>query len=404
MKKASVLLSMLLVLAVNGFSQVAINTDGSSPNSSAMLDAKSTNKGMLIPRMSQAEIGAISSPANGLQAYNTDDGKIYVYVLADNQWKAVQYDSDIIIPPASYTIGSGSACANTTVNGNYNGGVVLDGSNTVTLDATVTTTGTWSITTNSVNGYSFSGSGTFATTGTVQLTLDGSGTPTTIQTDNFTATAIGGSGICVFDVTVIAPCISFTYGGQSYSTVQIGIRCWMAENLNIGTMISGSSNQTDNGTIEKYCYGNNTSNCDIYGGLYQWDEMMQYVTTEGAQGICPTGWHLPTDAEWCTLENYVDAGTVSCSATGWRGTDAGGNLKEAGTSHWISPNTGATNSSGFTGLPGGYLDTNGPFYYLTGSAYFWSSSESGSEAWMRVLNYDRAQVVRNDYIQGSDSS
>ena len=128
---------------------------------------------------------------------------------------------------------------------------------------------------------------------------------------------------------------------NTYSSVQIGTQCWMAENLQIGTRIDGSEDQTNNASIEKYCYDNNDSNCDTYGGLYQWDEMMEYGATSGAQGICPTGWHVPADDEWCTLENYVDAGTISCSETGWRGTDVGGNLKETGFAHWSSPNTGA---------------------------------------------------------------
>ena len=157
-------------------------------------------------------------------------------------------------------------------------------------------------------------------------------------------------------------CGTITYGGQTYQTVIIGTQCWMKENLNIGVPILGSSYQTDNGTLEKYCYNNNASNCDTYGGLYQWDEMMQYVTTEGTQGICPTGWHLPSDAEWCILENYVDAGTVLCIG-GMRGIDAGGNLKEIGTTHWSSPNEGATNSSGFTALAGG-RHYNSLFYVL----------------------------------------
>ena len=188
--------------------------------------------------------------------------------------------------------------------------------------------------------------------------------------------------------------------GQAYKTVQIGTQCWMAENLNIGTMINSSSNQTNTGTIEKYCYDNNTSNCDTYGGLYQWDEMMGYVTTEGTQGICPTGWHLPTDAEWMVLEEEVESTTgVNWNTTGWRGTDAGGNLKETGISHWYSPNSGATNSSGFTGLPGGYRYTTGSFNFLTNNAYFWSSSENGSNAWGRYLRYDNAQVRRSNSNQ-----
>jgi uncharacterized protein (TIGR02145 family) len=182
---------------------------------------------------------------------------------------------------------------------------------------------------------------------------------------------------------------------QGYRTVQIGTQCWMAENLNIGTMVNGSNNQTDNDTIEKYCYNNSTSNCDTYGGLYQWNEMMGYVTTEGTQGICPTGWHLPSDAEWMVLEEEVESTTgVNWNTGGWRGTDAGGNLKETGTTHWASPNTGATNSSGFTGLPGGYRYTNGSFYDLTINAYFWSSSGDGWDAWGRGLGYNGAQVSR----------
>ena len=171
--------------------------------------------------------------------------------------------------------------------------------------------------------------------------------------------------------------------GQSYNTVQIGTQCWMAENLNIGTRIDGSGNQTDNSTIEKYCYSDNTSNCDIYGGLYQWDEMMQYVTTEGVQGICPSGWHLPTDAEWTILTTFHGVESV-----------AGGKMKETGTTHWNAPNTGATNSNGFTALPGGYRDTDGSFYELTGSAGFWSSSEDGTDAWARYLFYDDEAVHR----------
>lgn len=89
----------------------------------------------------------------------------------------------------------------------------------------------------------------------------------------------------------------------------------LAQNLNVGTRINGLQEQTNNGIIKKYCYGDLDSNCNVYGGLYQWDEAMQYVTTEGVKGICPTGWHLPTDAEWCTLTQYSDP-TVDCNVFG----------------------------------------------------------------------------------------
>ena len=96
------------------------------------------------------------------------------------------------------------------------------------------------------------------------------------------------------------------YEGQTYSTVQIDTQCWFAENLNVGTMlVSGSTNPTDNGTIEKWCYNNSTTNCTNEGGLYNWDEMMDYTTTEEAQGICPSGWHIPTHTEMTDMERVV---------------------------------------------------------------------------------------------------
>jgi uncharacterized protein (TIGR02145 family) len=302
MKNTKTLLIALMFItgyALNA--QVAVNKDGSAADPSALLDVKSTDAGFLVPRMTQAQIAVIPSPANGLMVYNTDDCMFYTYRDCSGNWTEVALGTNTISPP-------------------FNCGDVLVDSR----------------------------------------------------------------------------------DGQSYATVQIGTQCWMAENLNIGTMINGSGNQTDNGTIEKYCYSDNTSNCDTYGGLYQWDEMMGYVTTEGAQGICPTDWHLPSDAEWIVLEEEVESTTgVTWNITGWRGTDAGGNLKESGTTHWNSPNAGATNSSGFTGLPGGWRATNGSFGNLPTNAFFWSSrsSENGSNAYSRFLVYTLAQVYRTSFSQ-----
>ena len=186
---------------------------------------------------------------------------------------------------------------------------------------------------------------------------------------------------------------SILYEGQTYSIVAIGTQCWMAENLNVGTRIDGANNQTNNPTLEKYCYGDLESNCDIYGGLYQWDEMMQYVTTEGAQGICPFGWHIPTDAEWTALTTYLGGESV-----------AGGKIKstgtiEAGTGLWFDPNTGATNESGFLGLPGGSRNYYNASFNARGSyGNFWCSAEySGTCAWHRFLRSVTANVNRLYY-------
>lgn len=183
--------------------------------------------------------------------------------------------------------------------------------------------------------------------------------------------------------------------GQSYATVDINGQCWMAENLNVGTMSTGG--QYNNGIIEKSCYQHNTSYCDTYGGLYQWNEMMEYTTTQGTQGICPDGWHVPSDMEWFLMENFLDPNVYSPSQTGWRGYDIGGQLKEAGYTHWNGPNTGATNSSGMTLLGGGWRTSSGGF---TGQKYFEvfiTSSEqySGSSyAWIREFDYNRQQSYR----------
>ena len=176
--------------------------------------------------------------------------------------------------------------------------------------------------------------------------------------------------------------------GQTYNTVQIGGECWMAENLNIGAMIIGSENMSDDGIIEKYCYDNDPANCDEYGGLYQWNEMMEYTTTPGVQGICPSGWHLPTKEEWIILINCLGGQVI-----------AGGKMKEAGTTHWMPPNTSATNEGGFTALPGGCRNIDGFFQDIQVQAFFWSSSENNiSASWYRSLIYSSNGIFRDDNV------
>ena len=156
------------------------------------------------------------------------------------------------------------------------------------------------------------------------------------------------------------------FGGQIYSTVQIGNQCWFRENLNIGEFLNSGTLQTNNEVIEKYCFFDMEEYCDTYGGLYQWNELMQYVSTPGSQGICPDGWHVPDEEEWTGLMEFLGGDK-----------DAGGRMKEAGLEHWDAPNTDATNRSGFTALPGGQCEGNGIFTGLSTKAYFWCSSTEG---------------------------
>jgi len=187
--------------------------------------------------------------------------------------------------------------------------------------------------------------------------------------------------------------------GKTYPTVLIGTQCWMAKNMNVGTRIEGVANMANNSILEKYCTSNLESNCDIYGGLYQWAEMMQYTTTPGTQGICTPGWHLPTDQEIKTLEGTIDSqygvGDPIWDLTGDRGLDAGGKMKETGNAHWVFPNVGATNTSGFTGLGGGTRNTNGSYSGFQIYGIFWTSTESSTNAYRRVLSASRADIARD---------
>ncbi|MBW6480577.1 MAG: T9SS type A sorting domain-containing protein [Bacteroidales bacterium] len=174
------------------------------------------------------------------------------------------------------------------------------------------------------------------------------------------------------------------YDGNVYNTVAIGTQVWMAENLKVTHYRNGDSipnitvaSQWSNLTSGAYgIYNNDSSYATTYGLLYNW-----FAVTD-TSGICPTGWHIPTDAEWTTLTDFLGGVNV-----------AGGKMKEIGTTHWTSPNTGATNSSGFTGLPGGVRSSNGYFYSINDYGYWWSSTEASTTmAWRRHLYAYNAKI------------
>lgn len=172
--------------------------------------------------------------------------------------------------------------------------------------------------------------------------------------------------------------------GKKYPTVQIGNQCWMAKNLNYGIEINSVTLASDNGVIEKYCYGNISSNCDVHGGLYSWDEVMDYYQHESAAGICPYGWHIPDDDEIKQLEMTLgmDSATANLSNV-WRGTDQGTQMLSGGTS--------GLNIlfSGIGLIPSGFM-------LINSYSYIYSSSQSGSNAWRRCLNNASSQVGRFD--------
>jgi uncharacterized protein (TIGR02145 family) len=154
------------------------------------------------------------------------------------------------------------------------------------------------------------------------------------------------------------------YDGNVYKTVTIGTQVWMAEDLrttrfNDGTAIPAVTDYDAwaSLTTPAYSWYNNDSLNNHGSGLYNWYAI-------ATNKLCPEGWHVPTNEEWTLLGNYFgDAGA------------AGGELKEAGTAHWKDPNEGATNSSGFTALPGGYRSYNGSFGFQGVSGHWWSATQ-----------------------------
>ena len=170
------------------------------------------------------------------------------------------------------------------------------------------------------------------------------------------------------------------YDGNVYQTVTIGDQVWLDENLKSlhysdGTMIP-----------DVKAYNNSSSNANLYGRLYTWDAAMNGSTQEKTQGACPDGWHIPSEGDWKTLAQHLGGFPV-----------AGGKLKESGTEHWNSPNTDATNSSGFAALPAGEHDTE-KFQLLNEYAVLWSSS-GGSGSWANYfyLAFDDAELHSNLY-------
>jgi len=196
---------------------------------------------------------------------------------------------------------------------------------------------------------------------------------------SFTTTT-GGGGI------VTNPGAGVTFDGYTYPSIVLGNgQEWMSENLRTTTYANGNPipNVTDNTQWENLTtgawshYNNDSQYENPYGKLYNW------YTVDDPRNVCPTGWHVPTDAEWTILSDYLGGENV-----------AGGKMKSTGTQYWLSPNTDATNESGFSGLPGGYRYYNGTFDGIGDHGFWWSSTEDATYyAWDRYLYYNDGNVA-----------
>lgn len=180
--------------------------------------------------------------------------------------------------------------------------------------------------------------------------------------------------------------------GNVYKTVTIGTQIWIKENLKVTKLNDGTpmtlvinDNDWGSNTIPSYSWSGNDANTkNTYGILYNGYCVM-------TNKLCPSGWHVPTDAEWTSLVDFLGGQAV-----------AGGKMKEKGTTHWLSPNTDATNESGFTGLPAGYRHELSTADQVGEYAYFWSSTESSGQNWLRDLGSSTSGCnrFRNQYENG----
>jgi uncharacterized protein (TIGR02145 family) len=263
--------------------------------------------------------------------------------------------------------------------------------NSLMTPFTIATTGATGISNAGVSGSNALPSGVSAAFASNTITI--SGTPTATGTFNYRILLTGGCGNVdatgIITVNPIPPCpATIIYNQYTYKTVGIGNQCWMAENLRTSWYNDGNTipDETDNsewgnltiGARAVYVGGNNlptTGYVGTYGYLYNW-----YAVNDSKK-LCPSGWHVPTDAEWTTLTNDILEGS----------SGAGAKMKSTGTDYWFSQSTGTDNSSEFSALPGGFRGNQG-FSSIRYDAVFWSATEIGIDVWSRNLN-DNSGVV-----------
>jgi len=330
----------------------------------------------------------VSADISGLTANTTYHFRVKAESAGGTTYGSDQEFTTTVLLPPSATTNAGTNITATTAT--LNGTVNANGqSTTVTFEYGLTTSYGSTVT-------AIQSPVTGSTANNVSANISGLTANTTYH---FRVKAVGAVGTTYGSDQVFTTSSLTTvtdYDGNIYNVVQIGSQLWMNENLkttkyNDGTSIPLVTDNTawSNLTTPGYCLYNNDASAykTTYGALYNW-----YTVNTGK--LCPTGWHVPTDTEWKVLTNYLGGESV-----------AGGKLKETGTTHWTSPNTGATNVSGFAALPGGYRNLNGNFYTKGINATFWSSTEYLSGlAWHRELRYNNSAIHRyNNYKENGFS-
>ena len=449
---------LFTIPAITSFAQVSISSDNSLPDPSAMLDVRSADRGVLIPRMTHSQIAAISGPAEGLLVFCTDCGTGALSVFVGGQWNALEISclspsapeaaehqatrtqitwnweavpyatgykwstdnvyetaTDLFTATTFTESGLSSNTSYTRYVWAYNqcgGSVVTEMTQTTALPVLPVLT-TSAVTGIGLTGFTSGGNITFdgdaAITSrgvcwgiTAAPDISGSHTDDGTSTGVFTSTPSGLSEGAVYYVRAYATNAAGTaYGnevrfstyisdvdGNSYRTVLIGSQLWMAEHLRTTKYSDGSAISYHTGfrsiSPEYAWYLDNITYKIPYGALYNFPAV-------STGKLCPTGWHVASDAEWTTLTDLIGGLGV-----------AGGKLKETGTVHWYSPNTGATDEYGFTLLPAGATQQIAYGYISLGYATcIWTSNQGVT----RNVSNDKADMVKSsgyyDYVKNS---
>ncbi len=374
-----------LFSVMSGLSQkVGIGT--STPDNSALLELKSTNSGLLPPRMTFAQRNSISNPAQGLMIYCTDCGlRGEMQFFDGRQWNQMSVGL-ANVPVTVPTLTTTAATSISTITASSGGNITNDGGAPVSARGVV-----WSTSQN-------------PTIELITKTNDGTGT------GSYTSFMTGLVPNSTFYIRAYATnSVGTAYGTQvilntpivdtTITSVTIGLQIWSNKNLSVARYRNGdpipqvtNPTQWASLTTGAWCWYNNDSAAyaAIYGRLYNW-----YAVND-PRGLAPQGWRIPTDGDWNRLVKFIDpASDTSCQFCTQSST-AGGAMKSV--SGWNAPNTGATNSSGFTGLPGGYRGSSAAFSSVGVGGAWWSAGEfDATRTWYRYLSGNNANVFR-DYF------
>jgi uncharacterized protein (TIGR02145 family) len=391
MKFKHLLLALLFFNLAANAQNVGIGT--TTPNASAQLDVSSTNSGFLPPRMSFIQRNAIANPAAGLIVYCTDCGiRGEMQFFDGQQWVQMSVRS-ANAPFTSPILNTTSASTVTNTSAISGGNISSDGGVAVSAKGVV-----WSTTINPTIALS-------------TKTLDGVGVGT------FTSIITGLTPNTTYYIRAYATNeIGTAYGTQLTFTTQnsvpfdttvpsvaIGAQIWSSKNLSVaryrnGDLIPQVTNAAEwaNLTTGAWCWYNNdsASYAATYGRLYNW------YAVKDPRGLAPQGWHIPTDGDWNRLAKFIDPVADTICAGCFQSNVAGNNLKK--NTNWNSPNTNATNSSGFAALPGGRRTRFGKFLNAGVLGSWWSVGENNTtNACFRFLYSVNANLTRDFYRHNS---